>query len=85
MICPYGSRCQFIHNPMAVEKQKNASYFKMMQENIGYSESRVQCLGDPMVPMEHNEHLMYINAYERRRLDVFSKLADGKKVEKVKC
>ena len=80
LICPYGCRCQFIHNPLTSERQKNASYVKMMQENISYSEARLKCLEDPNVPAEFNENLMYISSYDRRRLNVFSKLGDGFKL-----
>lgn len=80
MFCPYGSRCQFIHCPYTIEDQNNSKYEKMMKDNINFSEQRIKCLGNPQIPAEFDDHLVYVSSYERRRLNVFCQLAEGHKV-----
>ncbi len=63
MICSYGSRCQFIHTPMTVEKQREVSYARMLHDNEGYVEARINCMGN--WHPENSEYLTYISAYER--------------------
>jgi len=70
-ICSYGKRCQFIHNCLSLTKQKEASYCTMLQENCKLIEARMSCFGG------NKEQTLYVSSYERRRLDVFCKLAEG--------
>jgi hypothetical protein len=70
-ICSYGKRCQFIHNSLSSDKQKEASYRTMLEENSKLIEARMNCFG------ESEELMQYVSSYERRRLNVFSKLAEG--------
>ena len=68
-LCSYGTRCQFIHNNLTLEKQREASYSKMLNENCKFIKVRINCL------TENRD--VYVSSYERRRLRVFSQLADG--------
>eukprot|EP00826_Nyctotherus_ovalis_P044243 TRINITY_DN4767_c0_g1_i4.p1 TRINITY_DN4767_c0_g1~~TRINITY_DN4767_c0_g1_i4.p1 ORF type:complete len:259 (-),score=64.62 TRINITY_DN4767_c0_g1_i4:113-889(-) len=72
--CSYGMRCQFIHNSLSAEKQREASYCRMLEDNCKYMAMRMNCLGG-------SEHVVYVSAYERRRLGVFCKLGEGAGVE----
>lgn len=72
--CSYGNRCQFIHNCLSVDKQKDSSYSRMLRENCGFIAVRMNCLSE--------EHMMYVPSYERRRLNVFSKLAESINITK---
>lgn len=69
-LCPYGARCLFIHNSLSLPDQEEASYKTMLEENCKLMEARRNCFGDK------DEQLIYVSAYERRRLEVFIKSSE---------
>ena len=63
MHCPYGIRCQYIHNQWTVEKQGETKYSKVLAENCVHIKSRLDVLENPCTPPELSEHLFYISTY----------------------
>lgn len=73
--CPYGSRCLFIHNSLSLPRQEETSYKTMLRENCKLMEARKNCFGD------NEEQLLYVSAFERRRLEVFRGLSADQDLE----
>lgn len=78
LICSYGARCQYIHNHFTVQKQKTTEYSRVLKENNDLACERLQLLEDSYVPAELSENLLYISTYQKKRLNVFRKLAGDK-------
>lgn len=77
MFCPYGIRCQYIHNSYTPEAQLEISYEKVLNANCEHVKLRLDSLEANSAHPEHSEHLFYISTYYRRRLGVFAQLAQG--------
>jgi len=80
--CPYGTRCQFIHTPLSPSKQENVSYVKMLADNLYYVKARVESLKDNKLPIELDTNTLYVSAYTRRRLEIFTRLEESRNVRK---
>ncbi len=63
MFCPYGTRCQYIHNPMSAEKQRAVPHTRVLAENEAHVRSRLETLESSGVPEELSDNLFYISVY----------------------
>ncbi len=63
MFCPYGARCQYMHNAWSAEHQREMPYVKVLEESETHVRARLDVLEGPDVPIELSEHLYYISAY----------------------
>jgi len=79
MFCTYGSRCQYIHNQISPEKQKEIPYSRVLYENAEFNKYRIELLEEGWLPLEFSTNLNYISCYYRNRLKVFIRLSEGKK------